>query len=350
MSMPQSATVTPPSVFARNDLDAFVEALRSPWYSLVADLHDVVVSATHGYARSHGLKGLFFPLTTRTITCPTALGSDSEPVPVDILGVRTYLADSMQFALEYGCRLAERGCYGIMPSYRGETPDSSHLNQFTHSEAEIPGCLEDVMDYVEGYVTALATAILDEKGDALRAARGDVSHLERMAGRAEPFARLSFEEAVAAVGDVDGCVRDEGTWRTLTRKGERLLMQRVGEFVWVHHFDALSVPFYQAVGGSDGRTARNADLYFGLGEIVGAGERQADVEGLRKSMAIHDVKEQEYAWYLRMREEFPLRTSGFGMGVERFLMWVLAHDDIRDIPLQSRIGEQHAFPAAVNRP
>jgi hypothetical protein len=41
------------------------------------------------------------------------------------------------------------------------------------------------------------------------------------------------------VGDVDGCVRDERSWRSLTRKGERLRMQRVDEFVWVdHHTEA----------------------------------------------------------------------------------------------------------------
>jgi asparaginyl-tRNA synthetase len=45
-----------------------------------------------------------------------------------------------------------------------------------------------------------------------------------------------------------------------------------------------------------------------------------------------------------------MRTSGFGMGVERFLMWVLNHDDIRDIPLVSRLNEPKAWPEAVLRP
>jgi len=95
-------TVTPPSVFASNEPGAFLEALRSPWYALVGDLHDVFVTTTTEYARSRGLKNLHLPLTTRTITCPTALGSDAEPVPVKILGVDTYLPDSMQFLLGSG--------------------------------------------------------------------------------------------------------------------------------------------------------------------------------------------------------------------------------------------------------
>jgi aspartyl/asparaginyl-tRNA synthetase len=74
------------------------------------------------------------------------------------------------------------------------------------------------------------------------------------------------------------------------------------------------------------------------------------VELLRKSMARHDVNEQEYAWYVRMRKDLPMVTAGFGMGIERFLMWVLSHDDIRDVPLMSRLNEPAAFPAAVTRP
>jgi aspartyl/asparaginyl-tRNA synthetase len=51
-----------------------------------------------------------------------------------------------------------------------------------------------------------------------------------------------------------------------------------------------------------------------------------------------------------MKEEFPMLTSGFGMGVDRFLMWVLKHDDIRDMPLISRTDEPKSWPASVTRP
>jgi aspartyl/asparaginyl-tRNA synthetase len=341
--------VRPPGGYDSVEPDAVVVALRSPWSALIAELYDVILATTDDYARSHGLRSFPLPLTTRSVTCPTALGSDSEPVPVTVLGVHTYLPDSLQFALEYGCRLVPHGCFVVAPSFRGEPADQTHLNQYTHSEAEIPGGLDDLIDYVDGYLSTLSGAVLDRLGGRLAATRGDVSHLERMACRAS-FEQLSFDEAVRVVADDDGCVHDEGTWRTLTRRGERLLMRRVSEFVWIRHFDSLAVPFYQAFDDGDGKAARNADLLFGPGEIVGSGERHADARTLRKSMAAHGVSEQEYAWYVRMREAFPMRTAGFGMGVERFLMWVLRHDDIRDIPLISRLNEPLEFPEAVIRP
>lgn len=343
-------TVEPPVTWGSNDLAALARSLGSPWYRLVADLHDIIHVTTQQYASSRGLKNLFLPVTTRTVTCPTALGSDSEPVPVTVSGVNTYLVDSMQFALEYGCRVAPGGCYTIMPSFRGENPDETHLGQYTHSEAEIPGDMNALIEYVTGYVQTLAGAILDGAGDRLAQARGDVSHLVRMVETKGGFAELTFDEAVRTVADVDRTVRDEGEWRTLTRKGERLLMHRVSEFVWVHHFDSLAVPFYQAFGDETRTTAKSADLYFGMGEVVGSGERHTSAEELRKSIALHGVNEQEYGWYVRMKEEFPMLTSGFGMGVDRFLMWVLKHDDIRDMPLISRTDEPKSWPASVTRP
>ena len=45
----------------------------------------------------------------------------------------------------------------------------------------------------------------------------------------------------------------------------------------------------------------------------------------------------EYQWYLNMKESYSMKTSGFGMGLERFLLWLMKHDDIRDMHIISRI-------------
>jgi asparaginyl-tRNA synthetase len=308
------------------------------------------VRATISYAHSRGLKSLLLPLTTRTVTCPTGLGSDSEPVPVTVSGVQTYLSDSIQCPLEYGCQLTKNGCYTILPSFRNEEPDETHLNQYAHSEAEIIGGLDDVIEYVEGYVQHLSRSILHEYGAELSTAIRDVSHLERVASRSTPFPRVSFNEALQLLSDCPDCITGNDSWRTLTRRGERRLMKIVNEFVWVTHHDHLSVPFYQAFGDGDLETASCADLIFGMGEIVGSGERHRTGDEVRRALELHAVPERDYTWYVDMKDEFPLRTAGFGMGVERYLMWVVNHDDIRDIPLISRIDEEKSWPASIDRP
>jgi asparaginyl-tRNA synthetase len=339
----------PPGTWG-NDRDAFLRVLAHPWYRLVADVYDTVLQATYDYARSMGVRALPFPLTTRTITCPSGMGSDSVPVPVIVNGVDTYLADSMQFMLEYGCRIGGKGCHTVLPSFRGDEPDTTHLTQFVHCEAEITGSLEDLIGYVEGYVRALAAAITEQRGAQLARAIGDISHLEGMAATDRGFERLTFRECAQILADQPGAVVTAGSARGLSRAGERALLRRIGEFVWITHFDHLSVPFYQAFADGDETLAVNADLVLGPGEVVGAGQRHSTGEQVRKAMALHEVPEKEYGWYVRMKDMFPMETSGFGLGVERFLMWVLRHDDIRDIPLVSRIAEPACWPDSVDRP
>ena len=139
-------------------------------------------------------------------------------------------------------------------------------------------------------------------------------------------------------------VSGDGAWRNLTRRGERALMEQFGGFVWVTHWDHLAVPFYQAFGDAERRTARNADLLFGIGETVGAGERHTSDVEMVEALDLHRVDAEPYTWYADMKREAPMRTAGFGLGVERLLLWVLKHDDIRDMQLLPRCNGRRDIP------
>lgn len=45
-----------------------------------------------------------------------------------------------------------------------------------------------------------------------------------------------------------------------------------------------------------------------------------------------------------MKKEFPLKTSGFGMGVERFIAWMTNDYDIRDMPIVYRDNNYEIEP------
>lgn len=101
--------------------------------------------------------------------------------------------------------------------------------------------------------------------------------------------------------------------------------------------------FYQKFNENKTK-ALNADLLFGIGEVIGAGERHKNINELRESLQLHNVDEKDYEWYCRMKEEYPMQTSGFGMGIERFMLWVLKHDDIRDCQILSRFNGKNMIP------
>ena len=321
----------------------FITAMASDWYRGLVQLQDAFTQATVMFWSKRRVCHGHVPVTTGSISSPMGLGSDSKPVQVDLFGVPTYLADSMQFSLEYLCRLNAEGAYYLMPSFRGEANDSTHLCQFLHSEAEIHGGLEDVLAVVEDYLRHVIGHLLSKQEDLIRAMAGDVSHLKQVLARESAFERLTFDEAVALLGDDDSRSDEFNRYRTLTRNDERRLMEQVGQFIWVTHWDHLAVPFYQGFA-HNGRSALNADLLFGPGEVVGAGERHTSGDQVRAALKMHDVSEKGYEWYVDMKDLEPMATSGFGLGVERFMMWLLRHDDIRDFQLLPRENGRNIVP------
>lgn len=330
----------------KNEKDFYLNVLNNPWYKLLVKLENLVSMETMKFYEEKGIITMHLPVTTGSISSPMGRGSDSLPVKVNLEGIDTYLADSMQFLLEYGCRLNEKGVYYVMPSFRGEKADERHLCQFYHSEAEIPGNLDDVMNLVEEYVKYLSKKILEKFRDELVEAIGDVSHIEKIAKYSGNFPRIAFNQAEQSLkekfGDnLNDYIEYNDGWRNITRKAEQELIKIYGGIVWITNYDILAVPFYQKFDNDLIGTTKNADLLFGIGETVGCGERHQNDVDLLKSMKLHEVDKEEYEWYIKLKEKYPLQTAGFGMGIERYLMWVLKASDIRNMQICLRFnGEQ----------
>lgn len=311
-----------------------IAALKSPWYRAITRINAELVFATTAFYRARGIDPVLMPITVNSVSSPMGLGSDSLPVQIELLGEEVYLADSMQFQLEFMLRHGLTGAYYVMPTFRGEDPDETHLNQFFHSEAEITGGLEDVISLVEDYITALCRALLSQScAEEVSAIAGDVDHITNLAGRAR-FPRVSFQDACALLDPTHVTEIHPGV-TTIDRAGERALIEHFGGVVWLTHPPAAAVPFYQAME-PDG-TAKCADLLFGMGEVVGCGERHVTGADTFQALTAHEVEPHPYTWYLNMKEATPLRTAGFGLGLERFLMWALRHDDIRDLHVMPRV-------------
>jgi asparaginyl-tRNA synthetase len=320
--------------------------LTHPWYRHLARIQPELHMAIHDYFTSRNMITVSMPVTTASVSSPMGLGSDSLPVEVELFGIKTYLADSMQFMLEFGCRLHNAGVYYVMPCFRGERTDQYHLAQFYHAEAEIPGQLGDVITLASGLVHRLSEIMLARCADSVLALAGTVAHIEQLLALQGRYVQCSFDEAVSLLTDDPTFIRHHSLgFDTLTRAGEAELIRQLGHGgpVWLTHFDQLAVPFYQAVDESS-QKALNADLLLGTCETIGSGQRHATSTEVRNALKKHQVAESPYAWYLTMRDDTPMQTSGFGMGIERYLLWLLQHDDIRDLTILYRDNHVAVLP------
>ncbi|KAG5279565.1 hypothetical protein AALO_G00079160 [Alosa alosa] len=330
-------------------------AITNQWYRNLFQIQSTLFHSTVEYFHNicHYAYALT-PITTDTISSPMGLGSDSEPVFVNMLGQDVYLADSMQFVLEYFLRFQEGlpGAYYVSPSFRGEDPDATHLNQFYHIECELLGNMDAAISVAESFVAHITQQMLKKHSQIILRTAGTLSHAQDLLKKLEggkPLPRVTLEQAIPMMPSPD-CLEwvQEGQpqfGRKLTRKGERVLIEKYSGVVWLTEMDHLGVPFYQAyVEGSGRSKAKAADLLLGLGETVGLGERHPNSETVQEALRHHAVPEESYKWYINMRQVVPLRTSGWGMGTERYLCWLLQHNDVRDMHIIPRMKAKKYMP------
>ena len=87
----------------------------------------------------------------------------------------------------------------------------------------------------------------------------------------------------------------------------------------------------------DGKTVAATDLLVpGVGEIIGCSEREADLEKLLDAMQKRGMRLEEYEHYIALRRFGSVPHSGFGLGLERIIMYVTGVQNIRDVILYPR--------------
>ena len=77
-------------------------------------------------------------------------------------------------------------------------------------------------------------------------------------------------------------------------------------------------------------------LLVGCDECIGAGSRKHTYEELLEAIEEDGLDPMNYKWYLETRKFGAVKTSGFGLGLQRILMCVLALPHIRDATMINR--------------
>ena len=82
----------------------------------------------------------------------------------------------------------------------------------------------------------------------------------------------------------------------------------------------------------DGKTVRAMDILFpGIGEIVGGSQREERLDVLEKRIQELNINDEELWWYLDLRKYGSVKHSGFGLGLERLILFITGMNNIRDV-------------------
>lgn len=338
-------------------LEHYKELTKAKYYKALLILrHYVKMTSDYYFGSELGAKNIDLFMLTPSISSPMGSGSDSEPVSIQFGKFQTYLTDSSQFGFEPLLMNGFDKVYCYLPSMRGEDPDKRHLNQFFHCEAEILGTLEDLIPLVENYVKKLSETLLlmpDLISKISLDCQKSLSTLARLS-QLKSFTRVSFDEAIELLvsNGYKNLINFTSSGRDISADGEIQLLKilKTDMPVWITNYDRDRVPFYQKPINGDKVIC--ADLIFPSlidgsfgGEIVGCGQRQDVAEEMYDSLARQKVSSQSYEWYIDLRkmEEYKT-TSGFGIGLERFITWALCRDDIKEAIIYPRLKNIKTLP------
>ena len=297
--------------------------VRNPRIQAVMRIRAKFLEVARGWFREHGYTETQSPMF---ITAACEGGSTLFNVEYfEREGV--YLSQSWQLYAE--AMISSLGkIYTIAPSFRAEPSRTRrHLSEFWHLEVEEPWQdLAGITGVGDELVTHIGHSLAREMPRELRSVGRDP---EELLALETPFPRVSYDEAVEIVQSegVDMYWGDDFGWQQ-----EGPLTKRFDTPFWIVGFPTGIKPFYHMPNPERPDVTMSADLMApeGYGEIIGGGQRVHDYEQLMSRIDDDGLDPEDYSWYIDLRRWGTVPHSGFGLGVERVVMWMCRLDHIRD--------------------
>jgi asparaginyl-tRNA synthetase len=322
---------------------------RTNTFGAIARIRNAISQSVHRYFDDQG----FFWVNTPIITASDCEGAGqlfrvstldlanrdaatgSRTYADDFFGTETYLTVSGQLNVESYC-LALSKVYTFGPTFRAENSHTSrHLSEFWMIEPEVAFAdLDANARLAEHFLKAVFTDVLARCPDdmAFFADRIDSAAIRRLELVIQtPFERLDYTDAIRILERAPVQFEFPVQWGLdLQSEHERYLTeQHVRGPVVVVNYPKDIKAFYMRLNDDDRTVAAMDVLVPGVGEIIGGSQREERLEVLDARMAPHNVGEQLW-WYRDLRRYGSVPHAGFGLGLERLVLYVTGMDNIRD--------------------
>lgn len=273
----------------------------------------------------------------------------------DFFGKKTNLTVSGQLEAE-AAAMGLGKVYTFGPTFRAENSNTSrHLAEFWMVEPEVAfNQLEDNIDLAEDFLKYVIKYVLDNcktdleflnkrfleeqktKPERERASEDLIQKLENIL--AKQFKRVSYTEAIEILQNSKENKKGkfqfpvEGWGTDLQSEHERYLVEKHFECPVVLFNYPKEIKAFYMRNNDDQKTVAAMDVLFpGIGEIVGGSQREERIDILKQRMQEMNIDEKELWWYLDTRKFGSVPHAGFGLGLERLVMFVTGISNIRDV-------------------
>ena len=315
---------------------------RTNTFQAVFRVRSLCAYAIHRFFQEQGFVYVHTPLITGS-DCEgagemfRATTIDNTEFDKDFFGKEAYLTVTGQLHVE-AFALTYRDVYTFGPAFRAENSNTSrHASEFWMIEPEIAFAdLEDDMDLIEDMVKYCIDYVLDNAPEEMKFFESmiDKECIKRIkAVRDSDFKRMTYTEAIDYLLKADVKFENKVEWgMDLNSEHERYICEKiVGGPVFLTDYPKEIKAFYMRLN-DDGKTVAACDLLVpGIGELVGGSQREERYDVLEKIMDEKGMAKEGLQWYMDLRRFGGCKHAGFGLGFDRFLMYLTGMQNIRDV-------------------
>ncbi len=313
--------------------------VRTNTFSAVFRVRSVLSMAIHEFFQSQGFVYLHSPIITSNDAegAGEVFGLKVGDKKEEFFGKPASLTVSGQLQAE-AYALAFRDVYTFGPTFRAEKSNTPrHASEFWMIEPEIAFAdLTDIMELIEDmvlfcieYVKVNCPVELEFFNTHI-----DKNLLERLdAVLNSDFARMSYTQAIEHLEEADVKFDFPVQWgMDLQSEHERYISENiVGGPVFITDYPKDIKAFYMRLN-DDEKTVAACDLLVPyVGELVGGSQREERLPYLEAAMQNFNIETEGMEWYLDLRRYGGVKHAGFGLGFERFLMYITGMQNIRDV-------------------
>lgn len=329
--------------------------VRTNTFNAVLRVRSVISACIHEFFQNRHYTYIHTPLITgsdcegagemfKVTTLPFDHGfkTEEEYDAADFFGRRAALSVSGQLEGEVAA-MALGKIYTFGPSFRAEKSNTPrHVAEFWHVEPEVAFAeLPDIIEIAEDLIKHIINTVLEKCPEELKFfnahfEKGLIEKLESVVNN--DFAVMTYTEAIEALKASGKEFQYPVEWGCdLMTEHERYIAEEVCKRpVFLTNYPKEIKSFYMKQN-ADGKTVAATDLLVPtVGEIIGCSEREADLDKLIETMNIRGMNLEDYTDYISLRKFGSVPHSGFGLGLERIIMYVTGVQNIRDVILYPR--------------